>query len=64
MGITSHYSSLPTVRPFSSFFVLASTFKTLSEDIRSMLDEPGFEDVVLKVNEQSLACNKFLLCAR
>ena len=42
----------------------ASTFKTLSEDIQSMLDEPGFDDVTLKCEGEEVRCNKFLLCAR
>ena len=46
------------------FFFVASSFKTLSEDIRSMVDKPGFDDISLKVGEETLACNKFLLCAR
>ncbi len=56
--LTPIYSLAPPV------FSLASSFKTLSEDIRGLIDEPGFDDVVLKVDGHELACNKFLLCAR
>jgi hypothetical protein len=40
------------------------TFKSLSEDIKNMMNEPDFQDITLQVGEAVIMCNKFLLCAR